>query len=423
MATEFPVESVRAQFPGLRREVAGRPAVFFDGPAGSQTPQRVADAVSDYLLQRNANHGGAFATSQESDAMLAEAHRAVADLLGAERPEEVAFGANMTTITFALSRALAKTWSAGDEVVVTRLDHDANVSTWELAARDAGVAVRHVGIRPDDCTLDLDALRACLTPRTRLVAVAAASNLVGTINPIREIAALVHDAGAQLFVDAVHFAPHRLIDVAAWGCDYLVCSAYKFFGPHEGVLWGRAELLAELPAYKLRVAPDVLPDRWMTGTPCNEGIAGTLEAVEYLADLGRGIAGQQLERRAALRAAFAAIAAYEGSLCRQLLDGVAGLAGIRTVGIADVARLDERTPTLGLLADGCVPEALAEELGKRGVFTWDGNSYALPLTEALGLEPHGVLRVGLLHYNTAEEVARLLDLLPECAAAVPAGRR
>jgi cysteine desulfurase family protein (TIGR01976 family) len=423
MAIEFPIEAVRAQFPGLRREVAGQPAVFFDGPAGSQTPQRVADAVSGYLLQRNANHGGPFATSQESDAMLAEAHRAVADFLGAGRPEEVAFGANMTTLTFALSRALARTWRAGDEVVVTRLDHDANVSTWELAARDAGVAVRHVGVRPDDCTLDLDALRACLTQRTRLVAVPAASNLVGTINPIREIAGIVHDAGAQLFVDAVHFAPHRLIDVAAWGCDYLVCSAYKFFGPHEGVMWGRAELLAELPAYKLRVAPDALPDRWMTGTPCNEGIAGTLEAVEYLADLGRGVAGQPLERRAALRAAFEAVAAYEGSLCRQLLEGVAGLAGMRVVGITDVARLEERAPTLALLAEGCEPEVLSEELGKRGVFTWGGNSYALPLTEALGLEPHGVLRVGLLHYNTAEEVTRLLDLLPACAAAVAGGRR
>jgi cysteine desulfurase family protein (TIGR01976 family) len=423
MAAAFPIEAVRAQFPGLRRQVAGRPALFFDGPAGSQTPQRVADAVSDYLLQRNANHEGLFATSQESDAMLAEAHRSVADFLGAEHPEEVAFGANMTTLTFALSRALARTWSPGDEIAVTRLEHDANVSTWELAARDAGAAVRHVGIRPEDCTLDLDALRSCLSERTRLVAVSAASNLVGTINPIREIAALTHAAGAQLFVDAVHLAPHRLIDVALWDCDYLVCSAYKFFGPHVGVLWGRSELLAELPAYKLRVAPDGLPDRWMTGTPCNEGIAGTLEAVEYLADLGRGVAGRSLDRRDALRAAFAAIEAHESALCRQLLDGIAALEGIRAVGIADTSRLAERCQTLAILAECCAPDALAEALGKRGVFTWDGNSYALPLTEALGLEPEGVLRVGLLHYNTAEEVARLLDLLPECAAAVPAGRR
>jgi len=403
--------------------VAGRPAVFFDGPAGSQTPQRVADAVRDYLLQRNANHGGPFATSQESDAMLAEAHRAVADLLGAARAEEVAFGANMTTLTFALSRALARTWRAGDEVVVTRLDHDANVSTWERAARDAGAVVRHVAIHAEDCTLDLDALRACLGQRTRLVAVGAASNLVGSINPIAEIARLVHAVGAQLFVDAVHYAPHRLIDVIDWDCDFLACSAYKFFGPHVGILWGRVELLAELPAYKVRVASEALPDRWMTGTPCNEGIAGTLEAVAYLADLGRSLAGPSLDRRDALRAAFEGIEAYEGALCRTLLDGIAALPGARVVGIADPARLSERTPTLSILAEHCSPLALSEELGKRGVFTWGGNSYALPLTEALGLEPDGVLRVGLLHYNTAEEVARLFELLPECVAAASGGVR
>lgn len=420
MASAFPIAWVRDQFPGLRREVAGRPAVFFDGPAGSQTPRRVADAISDYLMHRNANHGGPFATAQESDAMIAEARRAVADFLGTERAEEIAFGANMTTLTFALSRALARTWSAGDEVVVTRLDHDANVSTWELAARDAGAVVRHVGIRSDDCGLDLDELRSSLTERTRLVAVGAASNLVGTINPIREIAARVHDVGAQLFVDAVHFAPHRLIDVVDWDCDYLTCSAYKFFGPHLGVLWGRSELMAELPAYRIRVAPDGLPDRWETGTPCHEGIAGTLEAVAYLADLGREVAGRSLERRDALRAAFAAIEAYESSLCRRLLDGIATLAGSRVVGIGDADRVGERTPTVGILVDHCSPAALSEQLGKRGIFTWGGNSYALPLTEALGLEPHGVLRVGLLHYNSVDEVGRLLDLLPKCAAAIPA---
>jgi cysteine desulfurase family protein (TIGR01976 family) len=415
MAAAFPIDAVRAQFPGLRREVAGRPAVFFDGPAGSQVPRRVAAAVADHLLQRNANQGGPFATSRESDAILARAHRAVAGFLGARRPEEVVFGANMTTLTLALSRALAATWRAGDEVVVSRMDHDANVSPWELAARDAGAAIRRVGFRGEDCTLDLDELRSVLTERTRLVAVGAASNLVGTIHPIREIAALVHAAGAQLFVDAVHFAPHRLIDVADWDCDYLVCSAYKFFGPHQGILWGRSDLLAELPAYRIRAAPDTLPARYMTGTPCGEGIAGTLEAVCYLADLGREIAGARLGLRAAIRAAFAAIERYEGSLCRQLLGGIAALPGARVVGIADVGRIDERTPTVGILVGDCSPVALSEVLGRRGVFSWGGNSYALPLTEALGLEPHGVLRVGLLHYNTADEVARLIELLPDCA--------
>ncbi|MCH8891272.1 MAG: cysteine desulfurase-like protein [Myxococcales bacterium] len=418
MTSTFPIDSVRAQFPGLQREVAGWPAIFFDGPAGSQTPRRVAEAVSDYLLHRNANHGGPFATSQESDAMLAEAHRAVADFVGAESSEEVSFGANMTTLTFALGRALARTWKAGDEIVVSRLDHDANVSPWELAARDAGAVVRQIGVRPDDCTLDLDSLRSSLGERTRLVAVGAASNLAGTINPVQEIAELAHAAGAQLFVDAVHLAPHRLIDVGRWDCDYLVCSPYKFFGPHIGVLWGRAEFMAELPAYKVRAADDLIPDRWMTGTQCHEGIAGTLEAVNYLADLGREVAGESADRRGALRAAFTAIEAYESSLCGRLLEGVGRLAGARIVGINDVKRLAERAPTVAILAGDCSPVALSEALGKRGVFSWGGNSYALPLTESLGLEPGGVLRVGLLHYNTAEEVERFLDLLPECIAAV-----
>jgi cysteine desulfurase family protein (TIGR01976 family) len=355
--------------------------------------------------------------------MLADAHRAVADFVGADSAAEIAFGANMTTLTFALGRALAKTWKAGDEIVVSSLDHDANVSPWKLAARDAGAVVKQIDVRPDDCTLDLDALRSSLGERTRLVAVGAASNLVGTINPIQEIAALAHGAGAQLFVDAVHLAPHRLIDVGLWDCDYLACSPYKFFGPHIGVLWGRSERMAELPAYKVRAADDAIPDRWMTGTQCHEGIAGTLEAVNYLADLGREVAGEPLDRRAALRAAFSAIEAYESSLCGELLEGVSRLAGARVVGITDAKRLAERAPTLGILAKACAPVALSEELGKRGVFSWGGNSYALPLTEALGLEPGGVLRVGLLHYNTAEEVGRFLDLLPECIAVVASGPR
>jgi cysteine desulfurase family protein (TIGR01976 family) len=423
MTAAFPIDSVRAQFPGLQREVAGRPAIFFDGPAGSQTPRRVAEAVSDYLLHRNANDGGPFATSQESGTMLADAHRAVADFVGAESAEEISFGANMTTLTFALSRALARTWKPGDEIVVSRLDHDANVSPWILAARDAGAAVRHIEVRPDDCTLDLDTLRSSLSARTRLVAVGAASNLAGTINPVQEIAELTHAVGAQLFVDAVHLAPHRRIDVGLWDCDYLACSPYKFFGPHMGVLWGRSELMAGLPVYKVRAADDVIPDRWMTGTQCHEGIAGTLEAVNYLADLGREVAGGSPDRRGALRAAFRAIEAYENPLCGKLLEGVAGLTGVRVVGITDVNRLEERAPTVGILAEGCSPVALSEELGKRGIFSWGGNSYALPLTEALGLEPGGVLRVGLLHYNTEAEVRRFLDLLPECIAAVASGPR
>ena len=305
------VAACRAQFPALSREIAGRPAIYFDGPAGSQVPGRVIDAISSYLKTHNANHGGLFATSRESDAMLANAHEAVADFLGMADPQLTVFGANMTTLTFALSRALAKTWRPADEIVVTRLDHDANVTPWVLAARDAGATIRHLGIRASDCTLDLDLLRSILSPRTRLVAVGCASNAVGTVNPVREIVELAHAAGAHVFLDAVHYAPHRLIDVESWGCDFLACSAYKFFGPHVGILWGRRAILESLPAFKVRPAADTLPDRWMTGTQNHEGTAGVLAAIEYLADLGRAADPANASRRAALTTAFAAIGEYE----------------------------------------------------------------------------------------------------------------
>ena len=292
LANSFDVVWSRRQFPSLARTVNGHPAVFLDGPGGSQVPERVIAAVSDYLGRTNANHGGLFATGRQSDALLDDAHRAVADLFGADDPETMIFGQNMTSLTFALSRALAKTWRPGDEIVVSRLDHDANVTPWVLAAADAGATVRHIEIHREDCTLDLDDFAAKLSPRTRLVTVGQASNAVGTINPIRVIVRQSHEAGAMVFVDAVHFAPHGLIDVARSGCDFLAASAYKFFGPHVGVLWGRRELLERLPAYKVRPAPDGLPGRWMTGTQNHEGIAGTAAAVDYLADLGRNLVPQ-----------------------------------------------------------------------------------------------------------------------------------
>ncbi len=403
----------RKQFPALARQVAGRPAVFFDGPAGSQVPQCVIDAVSDYYTHRNANHGGEFATSRESDAMLDRAHAAVADLLGANDPECVIFGANMTTLTFALSRAISKTWQPGEEILVTRLDHDANVSPWVLAARDAGVTVRHVEVRADDCTLNLDDLRAKLSPRTRLLAVGCASNAVGTVNPVKEITQIAHAAGAQVFVDAVHYAPHAAIDVQDWGCDYLACSAYKFFGPHIGVVWGRRELLEGLAAYKVRPASDHLPGRWMTGTQNHEGIAGTLAAVEYLEALGRSVNAQAKSRRAALLAAYAAIVAYEQTLVTRLLDGLAKLSQVKIYGITDPANFAQRVPTVSITHRRLSARELAVALGERGIFVWHGNFYALPLTDALGLEPDGMVRIGLLHYNTAEEVDCLLAALAE----------
>jgi len=403
----------RRQFPALARQVAGTTAVYFDGPAGSQVPQQVIDAVGDYLARMNANHGGRFTTSRESDAVLDSAHAAVARLLGTDDPDTVVFGPNMTSLTFALSRALGQTWQPGDEVLVTRLDHDANVTPWVLAARDAGAVVRHVEIRREDCTLDLEDLAAKLSPRTRLVAVGCASNAVGTINPVQQIGRLAHEAGALVFLDAVHYAPHRCVDVRAWDCDFLACSAYKFFGPHVGVLWGRRELLTELPAYKVRPAPDGIPGRWMTGTQSHEGIAGTRAAVEYLEELGRTLEPDASESRTALLAAYRGIMQYEHRLVADLLAGLAELPSVKVWGITDRVRFDDRVPTVAITHQRLSPRELAESLGARGIFTWHGNFYALPLTEALGLEPDGLLRIGLLHYNTSEEVGRLLASLAE----------
>jgi cysteine desulfurase family protein (TIGR01976 family) len=409
----FDVHKSRAQFPALTRPVSGGPAVYFDGPAGSQVPRRVVEAMSNYLLHANANHGGAFLTARESDAILHEAHRAVADLLGTPDPGCVVFGANMTTLTFALSRALARTWKAGDEVIVTRLDHDANVTPWVMAARDAGATVRHVGIRAGDCTLDLDELKRLLAPNTRLVAVGCASNAVGTVNPVKQIIDWAHAAGALVFLDAVHYAPHAVLDVTAWDCDFLACSAYKFFGPHLGILYGKRPLLESLPAYKLRPVPETLPDRWMTGTQSHEAIAGSLAAVEYLADLGRGIYPGLTERRNAIETAYGVIAEYERDLIRYLLCGLRELESVQVLGITDLTRLTERVPTLSLTHAKRSPRAVAEHLDRRGIFVWHGNFYALALSEALGLEPEGMVRIGLLHYNTTVEIKRLLAALEE----------
>ena len=412
---ETTVAACRAQYPALSRLVGGRPAVYLDGPAGSQVPRRVMDAISGYLAERNANHDGLFATSQESDAMLAQAHRAVADLVGAEDPATIAFGPNMTTLTFALSRALARTWKPGDEVVVTRLDHDANVTPWVLAARDAGATVRHVDIHREDCTLNLEDLRAKLSDRTRLVAVGCASNATGSVNPVQQICRWAQEVGALTFLDAVHYAPHALIDVQRFGCDFLACSAYKFFGPHVGAMWGKRSLLEELQPYKLRPAPDSLPGRWMTGTQNHEGIAGTLAAVDYLADLGRALAKDPARpRRESLAVAYGAIGEYERDLASQLLEGLQRLSDVRIWGITDPARLHDRFPTVSITHARHTPTQLAKWLGERGVFVWQGNYYALPLTETLGLEPEGMVRIGLLHYNTPAEVEYLLELLGQC---------
>jgi len=362
------------------------------------------------LVRSNANTHGAFATSRRSDEIIATAHAAVADLLGCDA-DEVIFGPNMTTLTFALSRALGRELRAGDDVVVTRLDHDANVAPWQALA-ERGAVVRSVDIRVEDCTLDMEDLARQINRRTRLVAVGYASNAVGTINDVAEVVRLAHAVGAMAFIDAVHYAPHGAIDVRALDCDFLACSPYKFFGPHTGVLYGKREHLARLRPYKVRPALEELPGRWETGTQNHEGLAGVRAAVDYLAELGRLCSPAVTTGRAALVAAYEAIRRYERGLIQPLIAGLLEIPGLTFYGIRDPARFDRRTPTVAIRLAGRTPRELADFLGTRAIFTWDGNYYALNLTERLGVESTGgLLRIGLVHYNTAEEVERLLDAL------------
>jgi cysteine desulfurase family protein (TIGR01976 family) len=374
--------------------------------------RQVIDAIQNYLLRDNANTCGAFATSRRSDAMLASARQAMADFFNCH-PDEVSFGQNMTTITFALSRAIARELKPGDEVIVTTLDHDANVAPWR-ALEEKGVIIRQVEIREEDCTLDLQDFQRKLTNKTKLVAVGYASNAVGTINPVAEIVKLAHAAGALVFIDAVHYAPHGPIDVQALDCDFLACSPYKFFGPHMGTLYGKREHLLRFAPYKVRPAPETLPDRWETGTQIHELIAGIVAAVDYLAELGRRHDPTANDRRSALLSAYRVTNAHEMSLLTQLLDGLQTLPGIRIFGITDRTRFNQRCSTVSLRLQGHTPTEVATFLGERGIFTWDGNFYALNLTERLGVQSTGgLLRIGLIHYNTADEVHRLLTGLRE----------
>jgi cysteine desulfurase family protein (TIGR01976 family) len=405
---------IRDQFPALSQlHDDGRPIVFFDGPAGTHVPTAVIEAVSGYYRTINANTHGAFASSRKTDEMLAEAHQAAADLLGCDA-DEVAFGQNMTTLTFALSRAIGEALGPGDEVLLTCLDHDANFTPWLRMARDRGATVQVVDIVEGDCSLDLEDLGRKLGPRTRVVAVGMASNATGTRTDVAAIARRAHAVGALVFVDAVHAAPHGPLDVRALDCDFLACSSYKFFAPHLGLLYGRRELLARLPAYKVRPAGDVGPDRWETGTLNHEGIAGLLAAIGYLAELGRRVDPAASSRRAALLAAMTAIQAYERELSARVLTVLGEIPGLTLYGISDSDRLAERTPTLSVRLAGHAPVEVARHLAARGICCWDGNFYAQNLSERLGVESSGgFVRIGLVHYNTVEEIDRLGQALAE----------
>src|SRR5512146_448963 len=406
---------VREQFPSLKLQVNGRPAAFLDGPGGTQVPRRVMDAVSNYFLHSNANVGGAYLTSARNDAMLAAAHRALADLLGCDA-DEVSFGQNMTTLTLLLSRAMGRQLRAGDEILLTWLDHDGNVSPW-LALEEKGVVIQRAEVKAEDCTLRLDDLAAKITPRTRVVAVGYASNAVGTINPVKEIVRLAHAAGALAVVDAVHYAPHGSIDVRDLDCDFLLCSPYKFFAPHSGVVYGKRAVSSRVRPYKVRAQYERLPEQWETGTLAHENIAGVLAAIEYLADLGRRSKPAASPRRAALLAAYEAIRDYERGLMEPLISGLLKIPGLKLYGITDPARFGERTPTVAVRIDGHTPIELARKLGERGIFTWDGHYFALDLARRLDVEATGGwLRIGLVHYNTAEEVARVVEELKRISA-------
>jgi len=411
----FDIAWVREQFPSLKLEVNGHAAAFLDGPAGTQVPKQVMDAVQNYFLTANANTNGAFLTSRRTDEMILAARAAMADFFNCDR-DEVVFGQNMSTITFALARAIGRELKSGDEIVVTTLDHDANVAPWR-ALEEKGVVIRQVDIRESDCTLDMENLRHKLSAKTKLVAVGYASNIVGTINPVAEITKLAHAAGALMFVDAVHYAPHGLIDVKALDCDFLACSPYKFFGPHVGTLYGKRNHLEKFKPYKVRPATNTPPESWETGTQVQELIAGIGAAVNYIAELGRHCDADVKSRRAALQAAYRATHQYESGLLTRLISGLPAIPGMRIFGITDRQRFDERCSTLSFRLGDHHPTKIAAFLGERGIFTWDGNFYALNLSERLAVEQHGgVLRVGLVHYNTAEEVDRLLAALGEFSA-------
>jgi len=407
---------VRSQFPSLSQTVNSHSAVFLDGPGGTQVPQRVIDAISQYLATNNANTGGAYATSRNTDAMIARARSAMADFLKCS-PDEVAFGPNMTTLTFAISRAIGRELGPGDEILVTRLDHDANVSPWLAMAEDRGVKVRWAEIHDADCTLDVADLSSKISDRTKLIAVGYASNAVGTINPVKSIVQLAHQAGALCYVDAVHYGPHGLIDVAELDCDFLACSTYKFFGPHMGVLYGKREHLNRFHPYKVRPNTNAIPNCWEWGTLNHECIAGIEACVEYIADLGRRTNPEVTTRRAAIEAAYSAIHEHERALVGRMISGLKSIAGLKIYGISESSRFDERCATFAVRVDGHTPLELATKLGERGFFTWDGNYYALNLTEHLDVEKTGgFLRIGLVHYNTSNEVDRLLAALRQIIA-------
>lgn len=411
----FLVDEIRQLFPSLQIPAEdGALPIFLDNPAGTQVPRAVMDAVTQYYLTMNANSGGQFATSRRNDDMVSRVRQGIANFLNAASPNEIVIGPNMTSLNFALSRALARTLSADDEIVVTRMDHDANVSPWTLIARDYGLRLKWVDIHTADCTLDMGSLEEALTERTKIVATAQASNAVGTINPVNQIAGMAHAVGALHVVDAVQSAPHLPIDVQEIGCDFLLCSSYKFYGPHLGIMWGREELLDSLPAYKVRPAKDVAPNRWENGTPSFETWNGLRACLDHWQSIGQrfgtgdlpGYQGARLELKRAMRA----VQAYERDLATQLIEGLRAIKGVTVAGIVDSDRYDWRVPTVAMVKDGIEPDAIAAKLAARHVYVWSGDYYAPEIMRRLN-RPAGMVRIGIGQYNTRAEIERALNLI------------
>lgn len=404
----FTLNKIREQFPALSQKIDNKPVVFLDGPGGSQVPQSVLTAMNAYLGYSNSNLGGHFFSSHTTNTVLQEARKACAALLNAQNSENIVFGANMTSLTFQLSRAISRTWNTGDEIIVTALDHYSNVSSWQQAAEDKGVIVHQVQVNPDDCTLDMDHFHSLLSNKTKLVAVTYASNTTGSIVDMQHIIEAAHQVNAQVYVDAVHYAPHLLIDVQTLKCDFLVCSAYKFFGPHIGIAYIATPWLHELRPYKVEPATNVGPGRFETGTQSFEALAGLSAAIDYLAQWGKG----KKNLREQLVTSFERYHQHENEITQRFLSHLPSRPWIALFGIDDALKLEQRTPTFAIRIAGKTPDEVAQFLAQHNVCVWSGHFYAIGLIKQLGLyDSGGVVRVGFMHYNTLEDVDQLFSLL------------
>ncbi|WP_032925330.1 cysteine desulfurase-like protein [Mesorhizobium loti] len=405
----FPIEAVRGKFPALSLTDKGRRRIYLDNPAGTQVPQAVADAVSRCLLTTNANLGGYFETTIAAQAVVDDAHQAMADFLGAASPKEIIIGANMTTLTYHMSRTLGRGFKPGDEIILTRMDHEGNVSPWLQLAEDLGLVVRWLPFDEKSWQVEEATLADLLCDKTRLVALNYASNLTGSINRVKSLTAIAKQAGALVYVDAVQFAPHGLIDVSDLGCDFLICSAYKFFGPHMGILWGRRDVVEGLKPYKCRCSSNGLPERFELGTPQIELMAGLTAAVDYFADLGAA-AGEGGSRRQKIAKAFEVSIAYENPLAQRLIDGLSDISGLTIHGITDPNLLVDRVPTVSFTVEGIVPETIVRQMNSENIFLWSGHNYAWEIVHQLGIPAEqGVVRIGIAHYNTMAEIDETLE--------------